>query len=483
MQTIIVTDSPESWEFLGTDITIAHASDYLTGNTFSETAAFRVVNLCKSCSHQSVGYYVSLLAEARDHKAVPTVDTIQDILSTSLSRVISQDIDEEIQNSLNDLRTDTFVLSVYFGQNMAKCHANLAKKLHGLFPAPLMRFTMEKRKRWQITQWQILSIDDVPEHHRDFLQEAALAWLSRKRFYLQRKKQRFHDLAILIEPGEADAPSNAKALERFADAGESLGLNVDFIEKNDFKSIAEYDALFIRATTSVNHFTYRMARTAARENLVVVDDPQSIIKCGNKVYLAELLKSHQIKTPETRFISKFDKELPALSFPCVLKKPDSAFSRGVVKIEDTKALQKALNQFFKTSDLVLVQPFIPTEYDWRIGVLDNKPLFACRYFMAQNHWQIYNWAVDGGAGGNSEAIALADVPHDVMRAAVKSSKLIGDGFYGIDIKQHNGQCHVIEINDNPSIDYGVEDELLGDALYKEVMQYFLERIRRKHGYA
>ena len=80
----------------------------------------------------------------------------------------------------------------------------------------------------------------------------------------------------------------------FASIGETMGLNIDFIEKNECKTIAEYDALFIRATTAVNHYTYRLARWAAQENLVVIDDPQSIVKCSNKVYLAELIRSHQI---------------------------------------------------------------------------------------------------------------------------------------------------------------------------------------------
>ena len=137
----------------------------------------------------------------------------------------------------------------------------------------------------------------------DFMQESAESYLSKKRFHQWRKKQRYHDLAILIDPNEPNAPSNKKALELFAHTGEEMGLNVDFIEKNDCKTIDEYDALFIRATTSVNHYTYLISRRAAQENMVVIDDPQSIIKCSNKVYLAELLRTHQVLTPETIFLN------------------------------------------------------------------------------------------------------------------------------------------------------------------------------------
>ncbi|ASQ47163.1 RimK family protein [Legionella clemsonensis] len=483
METLIVTDDPSGWKFLDSLAAIVKASDYLSSENYYQSKSIRVLNLCQSYNHQTIGYYVSLLAHARDHKAIPSVHSIQDALNAELSKFISQDVDEEIQHSLHDIKGEEFVLSLYFGQNMAKCHANLAKKLHGLFPLPLMRFTLEKKKQWRIKTLQVLALADVPEHHKAFMQEAAKNYLSKKRFHQWRKKQRYHDLAILIDPAEPNAPSNKKALDTFATTGEAMGLNVDFIEKSDTKSLAEYDALFIRATTSVNHYTYRMARRAAQENLVVIDDPQSIIKCSNKVYLAELMRSHQILTPETIFISKYDKEIPNVEFPCVLKRPDSAFSHGVIKLDNSKALQKSLTQFFKISDLVLVQPFIPTEYDWRIGILDNKPIFACRYYMAKNHWQIYNWdAIKGKREGDTETIPLHEVPEAIIKTALKCTRLIGDGLYGVDIKSQGDKHYVIEVNDNPNIDFGIEDKILGDSLYELVMSVFLQRIRRKHGY-
>lgn len=482
MQTVLVTDTPENWSFLNSLAPIVHASEYLAEEYYHQSKSMRIINLCSSYNYQTIGYYVSLLAHARDHKAIPSVLSIQDVLSTSLSKQISQDLEEEIQHSLSDIKGDEFVLSLYFGQNMAKRHGVLAKKLHGLFPLPLLRFTLEKKKQWCIKKLQPLSVKDIPIQHEDFMHQAAVTFFSKKRFHQWRKKQRFHDLAILIDPTEINAPSNKKALDLFVNAGESMGLNVDFIDKNDSKSIGEYDALFIRATTAVDHYTYRFARRAAQENLVVIDDPVSIVKCTNKVYLAELMRSHQILTPETTFISKYDEALPEIQFPCVLKKPDSAFSHGVIKLADPKDLQKSLTQFFKTSDLILLQPFIPTEFDWRIGILDNKPLYACRYYMAKGHWQIYNWDSVHEKEGKGEAVPIHEVPEAVIKTALKATRLIGDSLYGVDIKSHGDKHYVIEVNDNPNIDFGIEDSILGETLYHQIMTIFLQRIRRKHGY-
>ncbi len=119
--------------------------------------------------------------------------------------------------------------------------------------------------------------------------------------------------------------------------------------------------------------------------------PQSIIRCTNKIFLADLFDKNKISTPYTQFINKYDTTLPAIEFPCVLKKPDGSCSQGVVKIDDLKSLKIALKQLFKASDLLLVQHFICTEFDWRIGIIDDTPLYACRYYMAKNHWQIVNW--------------------------------------------------------------------------------------------
>ncbi len=482
MQTIIITDEPTSWAFLECFAPIISSSTYISADEYHYNKSFRVINLCNAYAYQSIGYYVSLLAQAREHKAFPSVHGIQDVLNIGMN-LISQDIHDEIQRSLHDIKAEHFVLSLYFGQNMAKKYTNLAKQLHNLFPLPLIRFSLELKREWSIKEIIPLSVNDLPEHHMDFMYQAAQNYLSKKRVYQSRKKQRYHDLAILVDPEESHSPSNKKALDFFVAAGEELGINVDFIDKNEHKGIGEYDALFIRATTAVNHYTYRLARQASQENLVVIDDHLSIIKCTNKVYLAELLNTHQIKTPPTIFFNKYDTTPPAVQLPCVLKQPDSAFSLGVIKIEDAQALTKNLREFFKTSDLVLAQPFIPTEFDWRIGILDNKPLFACRYFMAKDHWQIYDW--NGGKDlqeGKSDAIPLSEVPEEVIKLALKSTKLIGDGLYGVDIKGKDNMYYVIEINDNPNIDHGVEDKILGDNLYYQIMNVFLTRIRRKHGY-
>mgnify|MGYP003674479342 FL=1 len=78
-----------------------------------------------------------------------------------------------------------------------------------------------------------------------------------------------------------------------------------------------------------------------------------------------------------------------------------------------------------------------------------------------------------------EAVPVELVPQAVMRSAVKSASLIGDGLYGVDVKQVGRLAYVIEVNDNPSIDAGYEDTLLKDTLYERVMEHFARKLDRR----
>ena len=99
-----------------------------------------------------------------------------------------------------------------------------------------------------------------------------------------------------------------------------------------------------------------------------------------------------------------------------------------------------------------------TEYDWRVGVLNRQPLFVCQYKMAPRHWQVVRHGEGGRVTeGGCKTLAVADAPKDVVETAIKAANLMGDGLYGVDLKQNERGVFVIEVNDNPNIDRGTED--------------------------
>ena len=79
------------------------------------------------------------------------------------------------------------------------------------------------------------------------------------------------------------------------------------------------------------------------------------------------------------------------------------------------------------------------------------------------------------------ATAFAGTPRFAagVRPSARPTAPIGDGLYGVDLKADGKRVAVIEVNDNPSIDAGVEDAYLGDDLYRRIMEEFLRRLERK----
>lgn len=484
MHFVVVVDKPDEWSFLKKQVAVISAKEYLTKTELLNYPTVRITNLCRNQKYQSIGYYVSLIAKARGHKVSPSVSNMQDMNSTSLLKVIAEEINELMQRDLAHIKSDEFVLSIYFGKNISPHYDKLCKKILSLFQAPLMRAYFIFDKQWKLKTLKSISIADIPETHQPYLEQFATEYFNKKRFIESHKKASLYNLAILINPKEQVPPSNQKALEKFSSVAEILGFDVEFITKDDFNRLSEFDALFIRETTSVNHHTYRFARRAISEGLVVIDDPESILRCANKVYLTELLQRARIDIPKSIVLlksSNLDKIEEQFGFPCVLKIPDGAFSKGVKKINDRQELELVAKEWFMESDLILAQEFSPSEFDWRIGIIDKKFLFASKYYMAKGHWQVVNWNQEGICDkyGDDEAVPEEEVPEKVIKTALRAANLIGDGFYGVDLKQVGSRVMVIEVNDNPSIDAGVEDKILGDKLYHEVMKTILQRVHIK----
>jgi glutathione synthase/RimK-type ligase-like ATP-grasp enzyme len=464
-------------------VPVITARDYLADLAWREDRSWRVINLCGAYAYQSLGYYVSLLAEARGHHPLPRVATIEDLKSPHLIRRVTHTLSPLVTRSLEMIKSDTFELSIYFGRNLAARHDALCRAVFELFPAPLLQAEFERRgEHWQLKGLHSMALANVPPSHQDFLRRAAAQYLNGHRPRGKRSTNARYQLAILHDPANPEPPSNQKALQKFTLAGHALGIAVEFLTRHDFARLPEFDALFIRDTTGVNHYTYRFARRALAEGLVVIDDPESILKCNNKVYLAELLSRHHIPTPKTLLIHRDNRDdiLRELCLPVVLKQPDSAFSRGVSKAENEAELHSALSRLLAKSDLVIAQEWLPTAFDWRVGVLDRRALFVARYYMVPGHWQIVQHA--GAAAfreGPTVAVALAEAPAAVVSLGVKAANLIGNGFYGVDVKQSGERCCVIEVNDNPNVDAGNEDGVLKDALYREVIGTFLQRLEAR----
>lgn len=477
---IILLDNLNDWKpYYETSSTLT-VSEYLKDWPL-ENKIKLVINLSNDYSYNSEGYYCSLLAQARGHRVIPSVEIINKLetgtgirLDMNLQKLCYQWIQK------NNI-TENWSLTICFGKCREKGLEKIAQYIFDNYPAPLLRICLNTRTRNQIESVQALPLNQLTEQEQDFFAEA-LDNFNQKVWRTRSHKTSRFSLAILYDPEEKFPPSNKKALKKIIEVAHKMNVHAELITEEDATRLMEFDALFIRTTTSLNHYTFHLSQKATQNEMAVIDDPLSIIRCTNKVYLTELLEKEKIPAPLSMLVFRSDNKTfeeisSKLGAPFILKIPDGSFSLGMKKISNEKDLEDAFSLLFEKSAILLAQEFIPTEFDWRIGILNGEPLFACKYYMAKGHWQIYLHNNNGKSEeGLVDTIPIYKVPQQVLKTALKATSLIGNGLYGVDLKVVNGKAVIIEINDNPSIDHGLEDAILGNELYYRIINHFSQLI-------
>lgn len=439
----------------------------------------RIINLCDTEQYLSKGYYCSLLAEARNHFVLPSLKTINGL------RNMTHDSDNTavFSNLLNGLGT-VVNKQLFFGKTDNVELDKLTTKIFSLYPAPLLNLNVEmvdNKPNISITR---ISFSDLNElQQQTFLQH--LDDFKQTVWRINNKRKNFRwDMAILVDHEDKVPPSNKEAIARFVKAAYKYGINAEVVSIDELDDIAHYDALFIRETTAIDHHTYRLARKAEDLGLVVMDDSASILRCCNKVYLHDAFNYKKVRSLKTQVVSDQSAETidyleGMFNYPVVLKMPEGSFSNGVFKAKNREELSSKLAELFKVSALVLVQEYLYTEFDWRIGVLNGRAIYACKYLMARDHWQIYNHSAKRFFSGGFETLPTFEVPKYVLDAALRATSVVGMGLYGVDIKDVDNKAYVLEVNDNPSIDYKVEDAYLKDELYMQIMAEFHRRLEER----
>ena len=483
---LVLLDNLSDWKPYYESNSIMTVSNYLQDNSLGKEIGL-VINLSNDYSYNSEGYYCSLLAQARGHKVIPGVDMINKLETGTgirMDRNLQKLCYQWIQK--NNITDEIWYLNIYFGTCTEKGLEKIARFIFDNYPCPLLRVGFNTRTRNQIETVQNLSLNELGVKEQDYFANA-LDNFSKKVWRVPRlpKSTRF-SLAIFYDPEEKFPPSDRKALSKFLEIAKKNNIYAELISEEDVARLMEFDALFIRSTTALNHITFHLSQKAMLNDMAVIDDPVSIIRCTNKVYLKELLEKEKIPVPASQLIFKandnsFEEIKNKLGYPFILKIPDGSFSYGMKKINNESELKEAFDILFEKSAILLAQEFIPTEFDWRIGVLNGEPLYACKYFMAKGHWQIYHHSDKGKSKcGLVETIPIYQIPQQVLKTALKATSLIGKGLYGVDIKMIENKVVIIEINDNPSIDHGIEDAILGDELYYKILNYFAHTMDIKH---
>lgn len=456
--------------------------DYLAHPSLFRGQRPKIINLSSSYAYQSRGYYASLLASSRGHRVLPTVETMIDLSA----RKLYENALPELEQALNKCRRDLggafpARVTVFFGIGPEKAWDRFARLLFDWFRAPALEVTIKDGAWATISRIGFRPLARMGVAEKERFATCLDTYTSRQWRDGRTRAPARYSFATLVDPKEELPPSSIASLKHWARIAARMGVEVEPIAKKDLPRLANFDALFIRETTAISNHTYRFARRAQQEGMPVIDDPLSMIRCTNKVYLNELMVAQRVPVPPAVMIAgpgDLERAADVLGFPLVLKIPDSAFSRGVKKASNLGELKVLAQKWLEESDLLIAQKFLPTDFDWRIGVLGGEPLFAVHYLMAKKHWQIVNHERGRPEEGGFRSFRLDETSPEVIDIAVKAARCIGDGLYGVDLKETPGGIYVIEVNDNPNLDHGCEDAGEKDAVWMRLTQWFIDRLER-----
>jgi glutathione synthase/RimK-type ligase-like ATP-grasp enzyme len=289
-------------------------------------------------------------------------------------------------------------------------------------------------------------------------------------------------IACFVEKYNFSDPREAMALQNFKITAEKMDHEFNFLFRKNLVEIPKYDAVFIRATTDPLYTAYIVSKTAWELGLNVVDDPKSIQICGNKIHLYALFKKYDVPHIPTIFLNKDELHhkrileiFKTFGRPIVVKAPYTSFSRYVEKVACETSFRDIAKRFFRKSDVLAVQEFMPTAFDWRVGVLNGEVLYVCKYMVPKGRWK--HGAKRKGKPsfiwGRTIALKIENAPLKLKETALKACEVVGHGLYGVDIKEVNGNYVVVEVNDNPSIYAGYED-LRSKDLYGKIIAYLVD---------
>ena len=379
-----------------------------------------VVNLAADRSYMGSGWYVSLLAEARGGRPMPEAALLEqatdrrardralreeglDVLDADEVAARQRDtaagaspggppwvIDDPDDPKLRPPTDDEHrTVRLLLGRALGPDPARVARRAFAAWPLPLMEARLVRDAgRWRIYDLAPLALSALSADER-----GAAARSLAKMPPASSAAPSLPSLAVLWDPTDPSSASSAETLDRLARVGARMGLRVERVRPGDLDRLADHDALFIRTVTGVDQPAWRFATRAEALDMPVIDHPSAIVRCSNKVYLHELLRRAGLATPPTVIFGReadpaatFARLSERLGTPVVVKVPDGSFSTAVYRITEQADFVARIPPLLERSPLLVAQAYLPTTFDWRVGVLGGAVVWAARDHMVPGHW-------------------------------------------------------------------------------------------------
>ena len=213
-----------------------------------------------------------------------------------------------------------------------------------------------------------------------------------------------------------------------------------------------------------------------KHSVCVINSRQSINICTDKYRTALRLSDYGIRQPKTTLIN--DPEKSALAFdkldtkmPVIMKTLRGSKGVGVLFIESEKALDSIVQLIYKQDEDtdLLLQEYIPTDYDVRVLVLGGKVLATMKRPVIEGDFRS-----NVSQGSKPEKIKLTELE---IEASLLAAKAVNGVWTAVDFipskNREKDPPFVIEVNSSPGTE-GME-EASGQNISKEIIQFFADK--------
>ena len=279
---VILVDQARDFPNAETPHKVITTSDYLARpKLFAGPGRAKIINLSRSYNYQSKGYYASLLAEARGHRIIPTVETMLELREHKLYEQSLPDLEEALNVAAQRARANedaTFDLLFCFGLSQDPRFEAFGRLLFDWYRCPALEVTITPGKRWKIDRLRARPLGKLGPEEAAFFRAALQQHTERDWRNPRARAVAKYSLAVLHDPQEKLPPSSVETIRYFQKFAERHSVDVEVLSKRQLAELAEFDGLFIRATTSITglHLSLRAPGDSgghARHRRSRLDDP------------------------------------------------------------------------------------------------------------------------------------------------------------------------------------------------------------------
>ncbi|HEX2255583.1 MAG TPA: RimK-like ATPgrasp N-terminal domain-containing protein, partial [Afifellaceae bacterium] len=214
---VLVVSQPRDLAARDLPHVVVTSDDYVARPFMFAGAPQKIINLARSYRYQTAGYYCSLLAEARGHRVLPSVETILELRSRSHYEHALPELEEALNREVKAAgEAVPKSLFVAFGRPDVAGFERFSELIFDWFRAPALTVSLKGTEWRSIAKIELTPITKFTAAQRATFTEALKGHTMRKwRAPRQRTAPRY-SIAVLHDSKDPLPPTKLHSLEHWA---------------------------------------------------------------------------------------------------------------------------------------------------------------------------------------------------------------------------------------------------------------------------